>query len=150
MARLTRSIGPATALVSVPKEALGVAQTTLDALADLDDDAFVEVEIKEPRATRALFPVGYLRRYLAAQLVPGRQVLVFDSDEEVTSVVAASMLGVSPRYLGRLLDVEAITFRRVGNQRRIRVLDLNAYLQRRHAARQVADVVNESAGGWTD
>lgn len=46
MARLTRSIGPATALVSAPQEALGVAQTTLDALADLDDDAFVEVEIK--------------------------------------------------------------------------------------------------------
>jgi excisionase family DNA binding protein len=100
-------------------------------LAELNDDAFIEVQIKASRKTRALFPVGFLRRYLAAQSVPGRQVLVFDSDEEVSSEVAASMLGVSRPHLTELLDAEAIPYRRVGNQRRIRVVDLNAYRERR-------------------
>lgn len=72
----------------------------------------------------------------AAQAVPGRQMLVFDSDEEVSSEVAASMLGVSRPYLNELLDVEAIAYRRVGNQRRIRVVDLNAYRERREKRRR--------------
>jgi hypothetical protein len=56
--------------------ALDGARAALDALAGLDDDALVEVEIKQPRATRAALPVGYLRQYLAAQFVPGREVLL--------------------------------------------------------------------------
>ncbi len=153
MARTTRSIGAATAAAVAPQDALDVELAALDVLADLGDDDFVEVQIKQPHKTRAVFPVGFLRRYLSAQSVPGRQVLVFDSDEEVSSEVAASMLGVSRPHLNELLDVEAIPYRRVGNQRRIRVVDLNAYRQRRDRAhaglREMADVVNESAGGWT-
>lgn len=153
MGRTTRSIGAATAAAIAPEEALDVEQAALDVLADLGDDAFVEVQIRASRKTRAVFPVGFLRRYLAAQSVPGRQVLVFDSDEEVSSEVAASMLGVSRPHLNHLLDVEAIPYRRVGNQRRIRVVDLSAYRERRERAhaglRKMADVVNESAGGWT-
>jgi excisionase family DNA binding protein len=153
MGRVTQTISPATAAARVPESALDMERAALDALADLDDDTFVEVEITEPRATRAFLPVGYLRQYLAAQFVPGREVLMFDSDEEVTVGIAASMLGVSRRHLGRLLDAEEIPHRRAGNRRLIRVVVLDAYLQRRerpHAALQkVAGVVNESAGGWT-
>ncbi len=153
MARTTRSIGSATAAAVAPKDMLDVERQALEVLADLDDDAFVEVQIKEPRKTRAVFPVGFLRRYLAAQSVPGRQVLVFDSDEEISSEVAASMLGVSRPYLNELLDVEAIPYRRVGNQRRIRIVDLNAYRERRDHAEagmhEMADIINESADGWT-
>jgi excisionase family DNA binding protein len=153
VARTTRSISAGTAAAVAPAEALDVERAALDVLAELGDDAFVEVQIREPRRTPAVFPVGFLRRYLAAQSVPGRQVLVFDSDEEVSSEVAASMLGVSRPHLNHLLDAEAIPYRRVGNQRRIRVLDLNAYRERRERAhaglREMADVVNESAGDWT-
>jgi excisionase family DNA binding protein len=149
MGRVTQTIGPATAAARVPESALDVERTALAALADLDDDTFIDVEITEPRATRAFLPVGYLRQYLAAQFVPGREVLMFDSDEEVTAGVAASMLGVSRRHLGRLLDVDEIPHRRVGNQRLIRVVDLNAYRQRRErrqaALPNVAGAVNESA-----
>jgi len=123
----------------------------LDGLANLGDDAFVEVQIRASRKMRALVPVGLLRRYFAAQTVPGRQMLVFDSDEEVSSEVAASMLGVSRPHLNELLDVEAIPYRRVGNQRRIRVVDLNAYRERRNerraAMREIMDAQNEV--GWT-
>ena len=153
MGRTTRSIGAATAAAVAPDDALDVERAALDALADLDDAAFVEVEIGQPRKARAVFPAGFLRRYLAAQSVPGRQVLVFDSDEEVSSEVAASMLGVSRPHLNHLLEVEAIPYRRVGNQRRIRVLDLNAYRERRERAhaglRKMADILNESAADWT-
>ena len=37
----------------------------LDVLARLGDDAFIEVQFKEPQKTPAVFPVGFLRRYLA-------------------------------------------------------------------------------------
>lgn len=152
MSRTTRSIGAATAAAVAPQETLDVEQAALDVLADLGDDAFVEVQIRASRKTRAVFPVGFLRRYLAAQSVPGRQVLVFDSDEEVSSEVAASMLGVSRPHLNELLDLEAIPYRRVGNQRRIRVVDLNAYRERRDrraaGMREIMDVQNEASGGW--
>lgn len=152
MARTTRSIGAATAAAVAPKEVLDIEREALDVLAELGDDAFIEVQIKAPHKTRALFPVGFLRRYLAAQSVPGRQVLVFDSDEEISSEVAASMLGVSRPYLNELLEVEAIPYRRVGNQRRIRVVDLNAYREKRDRAqagmREIMDIQNESPAGW--
>ncbi len=144
---------PGNAAEAGPGDALDAERDALDALAKLDDDAFIEVQIKRPRKTEALFPVGFLRRYLAAQSVPGRKLLLFDSDEEVSSQVAADMLGVSRPHLNELLEVEAIPYRRVGNQRRIRVLDLHEFVQRRAqraaALGEMADVVNESARGWT-
>jgi hypothetical protein len=75
--------------------ALDGARAALEALADLDDDAFIEVEIKQPRATRAALPVGYLRQYLAAEFVPGREVLLFDSDKEVTAGIAACAMSAA-------------------------------------------------------
>ncbi|HKG38505.1 MAG TPA: helix-turn-helix domain-containing protein [Conexibacter sp.] len=117
-----------------------MARAALDVLADLDDDAFVEIKINKPHATPVILPVGYLRHYLAAQFVPGRQVLVFDSDEEVSSDVAAEMLGVSPRYLKHLLDDETIPHRHFRNQRYIRVLDLNAWLSQRSGSSQRPDL----------
>ena len=152
MPRTTRNIAAAT-VPSVPEGGREAEREALGLLAELEDDAFVEVQIKRPRKTAALFPVGFLRRYLAAQEVPGRQVLVFDSDEEVSSQVAADMLGVSRPHLNELLEVEAIPYRRVGNQRRIRVLDLHEFRQRReHSAEalgEMAEVVEDSAAGWT-
>ncbi len=152
MARTTRSIGAGTAVAVAPEEVLDMERDALSALDGVPDDAFIEVEIKAPRGTRAVFPVGFLRRYLAAQSVPGRRVLVFDSDEEVSSEVAASMLGVSRPHFNELLDLEAIPYRRVGNQRRIRVVDLNAYRERREKRRAdmraIMDAQNEAAGGW--
>ncbi len=153
MPRTTRNITAASAAPTVPEDALDAERDALDALAKLDDDTFIEVQIKRPRKTAALFPVGFLRRYLAAQSVPGRKLLLFDSDEEVSSQVAADMLGVSRPHLNELLEVETIPHRRVGNQRRIRVLDLHEFAQRRArraaALEEMADVVDESAAGWT-
>ncbi|HTU77842.1 MAG TPA: helix-turn-helix domain-containing protein [Solirubrobacteraceae bacterium] len=110
------------------------------------------VRISAKAATKALVPVGLLRRYLEAQEVDGRELLVFDSDEEVSSEVAASMLGVSRPHLNELLDIESISYRRVGNQRRIRVADIRTFHERREQAqaglRVMAEVTNESADSW--
>jgi excisionase family DNA binding protein len=150
--RTTRSITAGTVLAPAPREALGVERSARETLSGLEDDAMVEVRISAPAATKALVPVGLLRRYLEAQEVEGRELLVFDSDEEVSSEVAAGMLGVSRPYLNELLEIEAIPYRRVGNQRRIRVLALDKYRQRRDTAeaglRRMAEITNESAGGW--
>jgi excisionase family DNA binding protein len=152
MARTTRNITAGTALAPAPREALGVERRAREALSGLGDEAMVEVRISAKGAARALVPVGLLRRYLEAQEVEGRELLVFDSDEEVSSEVAARLVGVSRPHLNELLDIEAIPYRRVGNQRRIRILDLHAFRKRRDTAeaglQRMADVVNESAGGW--
>jgi excisionase family DNA binding protein len=130
-----------------------VERRAREALSGLEDEAMVEVQISAKAATKALVPVGLLRRYLEAQEIDGRELLVFDSDEEVSSEVAASMLGVSRPHLNELLDIESIPYRRVGNQRRIRVADIRGFRERRERAeagmRRMADIVNESAGGWT-
>jgi excisionase family DNA binding protein len=151
--RTTRSITAGTALAPAPREALGVERRAREALAGLEDEAMVEVRISAKAATKALVPVGLLRRYLEAQEVDGRELLVFDSDEEVSSEVAASMLGVSRPHLNELLEIESIPYRRVGNQRRIRVADIGAFRERREKAqaglRLMAEITNESAGGWT-
>jgi excisionase family DNA binding protein len=150
--RTTRSITAGTALAPAPREALGVERRAREALSGLEDEAMIEVRISAKAATKALLPVGLLRRYLEAQEVDGRQLLVFDVDEEISSEVAAKLLGVSRPYLNELLDIEAIPYRRVGNQRRIRVLALDKYRQRRDTAeaglRRMAEITNESAGGW--
>jgi excisionase family DNA binding protein len=149
--RTTRSITASTAIASVPKDALDLERRARETLSALGDDAIVEVKIAAPAATRALFPVGLLRRYLEAQEVEGRELLVFDSDEEVSSEVAAKLLGVSRPYLNELLDLEAIPYRRVGNQRRIRATDLDVYRRRRRrreqALERMAEVAGESTGG---
>ena len=150
MGGTARSITASTAVATVPDSLLDSQREAREALNDLDDDLLLEVLIAGAANRRipARFPVALLRRYLESLEVPGRELLVFDSDEEVTSEVGAQLLGVSRPYLNELLDAEAIPYRRVGNQRRIRVLDLDAYRQRRHqreqALRTMPDVVSES------
>jgi Nucleotidyl transferase AbiEii toxin, Type IV TA system len=65
----------------VPREALGVERRAREALSELDDEVMVEVRISAPAATKALVPVGLLRRYLEAQEIDGRQLL-FSADPE--------------------------------------------------------------------
>ncbi|HTR71968.1 MAG TPA: helix-turn-helix domain-containing protein [Solirubrobacteraceae bacterium] len=151
--RTTRSITAGTAVASAPTEALEVERRAREALSGLRDEMMVEVRISGKKAAKALVPVALLRRYLEAQEVDGRELLVFDSDEEVSSEVAASMLGVSRPHLNELLDIESIPYRRVGNQRRIRVTDIREFHEQRDQAqaglRAMAEVTNESADGWT-
>lgn len=152
MGRATRTITASTAVASAPRDALDVEREARQAIANLDDAEFIEVSLSRDPHVRAMFPVALLRRYLETLDVPGRSLYLFDSDEEVSSEVAAKLLGMSRPHLNELLDVEAIPYRRVGNQRRIRVLDLEAYRQRRDRARaalaEMAAITDETPAGW--
>ncbi len=156
MTRTTRTITSSTVVASVPEDLLEAERDALSLLEQQDASALLEISFaasdESGRHVTVHVPAALLSRYLNAQLVPGRQVLLFDSDEEISSEVAAQILGVSRPYLNELLDAEAVPYRFVGNQRRIRVLDIAKYQARRdqatHALAEMANVINESEGGW--
>lgn len=105
-----------------------------DALAELasavaeaagpDEDVAVRVGDREvilaPPARRLLAKA-------ASRLAKGPPVAVLSPDEEVTTQVAADVLGVSRPYLVKLLHDGEIPYRRVGNRHRIQASDLLAY-----------------------
>ena len=72
-----------------------------------------------------------------------RNALILSDDRALLTV---TILGAE------LLDIESIPYRRVGNQRRIRVADIRGFRERRERAeaglRVMAEVTNESADGW--
>jgi excisionase family DNA binding protein len=61
----------------------------------------------------------------------GHGVGILPLEDEVSTEEAARHLGVSRPHLVRLLEKGEIPFRKVGSRRRIRALDLAAYLQNR-------------------
>jgi len=108
----------------------------LEELARLGDDEAVEITLSVSKTANTKppsslqFPAALLRRYIETATTPGRELMLFTCDEEVSSEVAAKMLGVSRPHLNTLLEVEAIPYRRVGNHRRILVLNIEAYRRR--------------------
>ena len=69
-------------------------------------------------------------------MAEGRGVAVLPVDDEIGTQEAADALGVSRPYLVKLLDSHAIPSRKVGVQRRVRIVDVRAYKDREKAARR--------------
>jgi excisionase family DNA binding protein len=81
-------------------------------------------------------------------LEKGHGVGIHPVDDEVSTAQAARQLGVSRPYLVGLLEKGEIPFRKVGSHRRIRALDLAAYLhnreeQKREAGRKLEEHVSK-------
>jgi len=74
-------------------------------------------------------PVDVLRLLarMLAETASGNAVAVSPVDAELTTQQAADLLNVSRPYLVKLLDERRMPFRRVGNRRRILLVDVMAF-----------------------
>lgn len=78
---------------------------------------------------------GALERIFES-LEEGMEVVVASIDEELSPNQAAHLLRMSRPHLYKLLDSGVIPSHRVGDHRRIRVQDVNAFRARREEARR--------------
>lgn len=106
------------------------------------DAAGDEVSVSLSRETAEL-----LARLVDAR-ARGLQVLVTRGTAEVTPNEAAVLLGMSRPQVRKLLDQDALEFRKVGAHHRIRVESIQAFLdaerpRRRAALAELAQVQNE-------
>lgn len=81
-------------------------------------------------------PVLTLLHHLHSSLGRGAEVVILELDQELSPNQAASIIGVSRPHLLSFMDAGALDFRRVGTHRRIKLVDLLDFNDRRHAARQ--------------
>lgn len=75
---------------------------------------------------------------LLADLLEGRSVSIVQSQTELTTVEAATALGVSRQFLVNLLRRNEIPFHMVGTHRRVYIKDLLAYKAKRDGVRRQA------------
>lgn len=64
---------------------------------------------------------------ILSQMAEGKSITIIPSDSEVSTQHAADMLNVSRPHLVKLLESQAIPYRKVGSHRRILLKDVFAY-----------------------
>ena len=79
-------------------------------------------------------------------MAAGRGVMIIPENAELTTVQAAEVLNVSRPFLIKLLEENAIPFRKVGKHRRVRMEDVMAYKERiDHEREAILDHLAEEA-----
>lgn len=88
--------------------------------------------------TQVVIPAVAFRFFIdvLAELANGNAVTVAPVHAELTTQQAADMLNVSRPYLIKLLDGERIPFRRVGNRRKVQLVDVLDYKRHDDVRRQ--------------
>lgn len=126
---------PSTHRLAVPDESLSdQAAQAADAL-----EQFLERHPEASSASLSLssaddetacdVPIDILRllAHMLAEFANGNAVAVSPVEAELTTQQAADLLNVSRPYLVKLLDERRIPFRRVGNRRRILLVDVMSF-----------------------
>ena len=83
------------------------------------------------------------------EVARGRVVAVVSTAEEVSTGVAASLLGVSRPHVAKLVDAGVLPGRRISRHRRVRladVMELKRSMDRRHALLDELAAESESSG----
>lgn len=95
----------------------------------LSSDKPLALTVSDAIEERVTLPerVKSLLKQIVAELVHGRDVIVLATDAEMTTQEAADYLKVSRGYLVRVIDRGEIPSRMVGNQRRLKVRDVQLY-----------------------
>lgn len=88
--------------------------------------------------TQVVIPAVAFRFFIdvLAELANGNAVTVAPVHAELTTQQAADMLNVSRPYLIKLLDEKRIPFRRVGNRRKVQLVDVLDYKRHDDVRRQ--------------
>jgi len=129
---------PESAAVGVSNADRRVARELISLLGDRQARDGFELRGKDGRTAMLSAPMLNLIERAAKLVADGATVDVLARDQELTSIEAAALLGVSRQYLVRVLDRGEIPFTRTGNHRRIRGADIVAYRERRDAGRRDA------------
>lgn len=103
------------------------------------DTQAAQQHLVELAKTPALSPrLVELMTSLLSQVAEGKAVQLIAVETEVSTQQAAEILGVSRPYIVKMLDEEALPYRKVGPRRRLRLEDVMAYKARLDAQRRAA------------
>ena len=124
--------------------AQAVADLTAFLRAHPTPTARVQLCADDPDAeTQVVIPAVAFRFFVdvLAELANGNAVTVAPVHAELTTQQAADILNVSRPYLIKLLDDKQIPFRRVGNRRKVLLIDLLGY--KRNDDRRRQEILDE-------
>lgn len=98
--------------------------------------------------TQVVIPAVAFRFFVdvLAELANGNAVTVAPVHAELTTQQAADLLNVSRPYLIKLLDEQQIPFRRVGNRRKVQLVDVLEFKRRddEHRQKVLDDLTREA------
>jgi excisionase family DNA binding protein len=77
-------------------------------------------------------------RKVVTLMAHGQAITLVPDNQAVTTQRAADLLGMSRPFFVKLLETGAMTYHRVGNQRRVYLRDVLAYAQKRDEERHAA------------
>ena len=137
--------------VTLPEPEQGLARSSSESLARFLPEAGppLTLRVEDPGTGRQLeiqMPAAGLRvlAETLAQLALGHRLTLVPLEAELSTQHAAEFLGVSRPYFVKLLEQGHIPFRKVGEQRRVRFLELLRYREE-HTQAAVAAVAAMSS-----
>lgn len=122
-------------------------QQLAEGLAHVSDAEPVYLQLPDTPEPLLLTPmVAQLLRESVKEMLEGHAVSIVASDQELSTIEAAKLLGMSrPFLVSRFLDTGEIPFRMVGTHRRIALRDVLAYREGRQRRMALADEISREA-----